>query len=136
MNPKTIRQGFKDAIGDATGANFTSRVVLAPTVPAIMVIPTDIPGTATYEGKYDLDFELLLLVSSNEMDGGQDTLDDWLSTDAATSISAALAHDETLGGNVESARYNGMVPNSYGPMSLSDGGTVYLTARVAVNVFA
>ncbi len=133
MNPADIRRAIGVALS-GLDCEIYDLANLSPSVPAIMIYPTQVPATDSYTTSYELTFELLLLASSVEMESGQDTLDAWLSSDDPESVSAALNADPTLGGVVQSTRCQGILPNSYAVMPLVDGGTNYLTARVAVDV--
>lgn len=128
-----IRAALKVLL-EPLGLQIYSRAVLNPDPPAAIIYPSPFGPDESYDGITQLRLNLLLLASSVDFEGGQDTLDGWISTTGSRSVKQQLETDESLGGTVSSAMWMGIT--AYDPMNLVDGGTLYLAARASIDLLA
>lgn len=133
MDLVAIRAGLKSIL-EPLGMQVCSRAVLNPDPPAALIYPQPFGPEDSYDGTTQMRIVVLLLVSSGDIEGAQDKLDGWISTTGSQSIKQQLEEDLTLGATVSSAMWAGIT--EYGPMNLADGGTLYLAARVLIDVLA
>jgi hypothetical protein len=100
-----------------------------PDVPAVIVLP-DAPfdwHDVFEDGLNRLRFRVLILVAYGDIDLAQDELDSYLTESGTKSIPAAI---EAAGSQFEIKLFQ-----AYDVISLTDGGTRYLTCELIVEFF-
>jgi hypothetical protein len=130
-----IRTALKDTINTVHGLE-VSDLCDSPNVPCAIVYPeAPFPFDPTFEQDAQFPrFVILILVSYIDTRDAQRQLDAYLSTTGDNSIIAAISDDPTLGGVVNSATVTEL--KSYGTLELTDGGTRYLSAELAIEIFS
>jgi len=132
MNVGNIRAALADAMGLANMRVLTY-VPDALNPPCAVIYPERIDYDETYDGRATAMFVVLLVASTGSQQAAQAQMDDWVSN-VPDSLFAALTHDPTLGGVVESAQT--LTLRNWGMQALIDGQTRYLVAEFVEEVFA
>lgn len=138
MDLKAIRNALKDAIKTINGIS-VSDLRDDPHPPCAIVYPKapfefdDTFNGGTVGGITRPKFCVLVLVPYVSTRSAQEKLDDYLSDEGAQSIKTAIEADQTLGGTVSECLVTGL--ESYGVISLLDGGTRYLSAELVVDIW-
>src|SRR6266496_4990333 len=100
-----IRDALQTRINTIAGLQVYDTMPEQVVLPAAIVYPS--PGTfltySTLDGAADLEFIVIVLVSSAVDDLAQDQLDNFLADSGALSIKAAVDADQSLGGTVDYA---------------------------------
>lgn len=107
----------------------------APSAPAAFIYPTDFTYHDTFSSAgemTEIEFVVRLLVSSVAMQGGQQLLNNFISTSTDKSAVAAIELDPTLGGVVDSTEVTKQ--QHYGVLNMPDG-LRYLSAELVISVY-
>jgi hypothetical protein len=111
------------------------RLVVNPTPPAVDIYPADPFQQAFTMGTREFFFNVRARVSTAENEGGQDLLLSMMDPEAATSMSAAILSDRTLGGKVDNLKVDG--PSGFGvfPVPASSSGAALLGCTWQVEIY-
>lgn len=132
MDIEAIRNGIKEAIRSIDGIRVED-LRDDPKPPCAIVYPKPpFPFDETFDGTSRPTFCVLILVGYVNTTGAQEKLGAFLSAAGDTSIKAAIEADQTLGGVVSECLVTDI--ESYGVISLTDGGTRYLSAELNVEI--
>lgn len=133
MDIEAIRTALKDAIKTVNDLRVED-LRDDPHPPCAIVYPkAPFPFDATNDGTSIPEFCVLILVPYVNTTSAQTRLGDFLSDEGDTSIKVAIESDQTLGGVVSDCIVTDL--ESYGVISLSDGGTRYLSAELVVRIW-
>ena len=135
MDLTAIRTGLKDTLSTISGLNVTD-LCDNPLPPCVMVYP-EAPFQIDLAFEHGLQmprFIVMVLVPYIDTPDAQEQMDTFLGTTGDNSIIAAISADQTLGGAVSEAAVTEL--KSYGIIELSDGGTRYLNADLAVEIYS
>lgn len=135
MDLTEIRTALKTTINGIRGLEVTD-LCDSPNVPCAIVYPE---APYTFDPTFEADaqfprFVILVLVSYSDTADAQTRMDEYIGTEGEKSIVAAITEDPTLGDVVNSATVVEL--KSYGVLELHDGGTRYLSAELAVEIFS
>ena len=128
-----IRQAIALAIqpADLTIYSYRPAVINAP---AAIIFPRSGIYHQAYEGDINYEFVVHCLSNVPDNETAQESLDGLLDLSSPTSLFVLLSADPTFGDVVQSSQVSGF--DNYSETVLADGGTVYISAELTVEVFA
>lgn len=133
MDIQAIRTALKDAIRAIDGLR-VSDLRDDPHPPCVIVYPkAPFTFSETFDETNRPQFCVLILVAYTSTSAAQNQLDAYLSDNGPESIKNAIEADQTLGGSVSECIVTGL--ESYGVISLTDGGTRFLSAELVVEIW-
>jgi hypothetical protein len=118
---------------DATDLRVYERIAEGMQMPCVALLyagPVDGPY-ATFGGNAYDEFTALLVTQANDLAKAQEYLDDYMSKSGSKSLQAAIEADQTLGGVVDFALFNGWEE----PGQVEFGDVQYHAARCRINVY-
>jgi hypothetical protein len=132
MAIKTIRAALSDAAtSDIDGLNGYSYGASFMNVPAFFVADVELDyGSALESGMETAAFNCRMLVSKTDDEGGQERVDEFMTSQGDKSVKAALELDRTLAG----ACFEVHVDSAEGPKVYVHNGVDYLGCQFRVQV--
>lgn len=132
MDVKAIRVALREAATSSiNNLNGYSYGALMMNIPAFFVADVELDyGSALESGMETAMFNCRMLVSKTDDSGGQERVDDFMTSEGERSVKAALESDRSLSG----ACYEAHVDKAEGPKVYVHNGVDYLGCQFRVQV--